>query len=283
MKGERKVPEWKLKEVEEIKGFIKGKKIVGLINLAGLQSTQLQEIRKKLRGKADIRISKSVLVQKAFETSRKPEFKELEKYLGGPCGLIVSDEDPFKLSIFLKKNKSKIAAKPGTIAEKEIIVPAGETDMPPGPALAEFKVAGIDARIEKGKIAIAKDCVVAKPGQKITPQIAAALAKLGIKPMEAGIEILALTEKGVVYPAKALDIDTDKIAEEFRLAHAYALNLSVVSAYTSKASIGHILQKAASNARNFAYNAKIITKENVGQLLALGVAHANALGSKIPA
>lgn len=171
--NERKVPQWKLDEVEEIKNFVKGKKVVGLINLVGLQSTQLQEIRKKLRGKADIKISRIVLIRKAFGGMKKKEFTELENYLNDPCGIIVSDEDPFRLSLFLKKNKSRVAAKSGTISDREIIVPAGETDMPPGPALAEFKSVGIDARIDKGKIAIAKDCIVVKPGQKISPSLPA--------------------------------------------------------------------------------------------------------------
>lgn len=238
---------------------------------------------KKLRGKADIKISRSVLVQKAFEGSRKSELKELEKLLAGPCGLIVSDEDPFQLSVFLKKNKSKVAAKPGWIADREVMVPAGETDMMPGPVLAEFKAVGIDARIDKGKIAIGKDSIVAKPGQKISQQLAAALMKLGVKPMEAGIELVALTERGMLYSAKVLDIDSGKMLEDIKLGHAYALNLAVASAYPTKESISFIIQKAATNARNFAFNAKIITKENISQFLALGTAHANALGSKISA
>lgn len=280
MNEERKVPQWKLDEVGEIRDFVKGRKVVGLINLVGLQSTQLQEIRKKLRGKAEIRVSRTVLIKKAFEGMKKKEFSELENYMGDSCGIIVSDEGPFKLSVFLKKNKSRIAAKPGSIADKEILVPAGETDMPPGPVLAEFKSVGIDARIDKGKIAIAKDCIVAKPGQKISTQLAGALTKLGIKPMEAGIELLVLSENGIIYPAKVLDIDVDMTVSQIKLAHLYALNLAVFSAYPTKESVGLMLQKAARNARNLALNAEIITKENIGQLLAIGVAHANALKSK---
>lgn len=98
--------------------------------------------------------------------------------------------------------------------------------------------------------------------------------------MEAGIELLALTEKGITYPAKALDIDVDRTVDEFKLAHSYALNLAVFSAYPTRESIGFLLRKAASNARNLALNAEIITKDNIGLLLAMGAGHANALKLK---
>ena len=277
MPNEREVAGWKIAEVKELEQFIDDKKVVGILDLENLPSKQLQEIRKKLRGKADIRISKSILIQKAIENLKRKDLKKLESYMDGPAGIIVSDEDPFMLYRFLKKNRSKALAKPGMIAPNDIIVPAGGTDIPAGPALAEFKIAKIDVKLNKGKIEIAHDSLVAKKGEPITPQVSSALAKLGITPIEIGLKINAIIEKGLVYTPEVLDIDEEKFMAKLVGAYHSALNLSVNAGYPNKESIKIMIQKAYSNAMNLAVNAEIPTKGSIGMILAKATGRAGAL------
>lgn len=275
------VAQWKTDEVKELERFIDEKKVVGIVDIEGLPSRQMQEIRKKLRGRADIKVSKSILIKIAVENLKREDLKRLESYMEGPTGIIVSDEDPFLLYKFLKKNRSKALAKAGMTAPQDIVVPAGDTDMPAGPVLSELKMAKIDVRLSKGKIVVAKDSLVAKKGETITQQAASALAKLGITPMEIGLKINAIVEKGIVYTPDVLDIDEEKFMQDLVGAYRSALNLSVNAGYPNSTSIKVMIQTAYSRARNLAVNADILTKDTVGSILAKAISQAGALAQAL--
>lgn len=266
-KENAKITEWKKREVEEIKKMFGSKKIVGIIDIHNLPSAQFQEIRKKLRGKADIKISKLNLIQRAIDASKDEKLKKLENYIKGPSGIIVSDENPFSIFKFIKQNRSRTFAKPGMIAEEDIIVPAGETDIPPGPALSELKIAGIDVRIDKRKIVVAKDSIVTKKGEAVTPEKASALSKLGITPREIGLEISVLLEGNLVYTPDILDIDEEAFAQKLQDLYLNALNLSVNAGYYNKESVEILVQKACSEAMNLALNANVFNKQTIENIL----------------
>jgi len=155
--------------------------------------------------------------------------------------------------------------------------------MPAGPALAELKMAKIDVKLDKGKIAIASDCHVAKKGDVITLQLASALAKLNITPMEIGLKIIAVVEKGLVYMPDVLDIDEEKFMADLTGAYRNALNLSVNAGYPTKDSIKIMIQTAYRNSRNLAVNAGITTKETIGLILAKATGQAGALAEALKA
>lgn len=278
---QNKVADWKIAEVKELEKFIDDKKVVGVVDMENLPSKQLQEIRKKLRGKADIKVSKSILIKLAIENMKRTDLKKLEEYMEGPTGIIISDEDPFMLYRLIKRNRSKALAKPGMTAPMDIIVPAGETDMPAGPVLSELKMAKIDVRLDKGKIIVASDSLVAKKGDIITNQVSSALAKLGITPVEIGLKVDAMLEKGIVYTADVLDIDEEKFMHDLVGAYNWALNLSVNAGYPNRESIKIMVQKAYRSAFNLAVNADILTKETVGRILAKANSQAGALAGTL--
>jgi large subunit ribosomal protein L10 len=273
------IPQWKIEKVEEIAEFLGKYPVIGIISLEGLPSSQFQEIRKKLRGKAEIRISKNVLIEKAIEKLGNENLKKITEYVEGPCGIIASHEDPFRLAIFLKRNRSKTFAKPGSTAAKDIVVSAGETDMPAGPALAELKAVKIEVRLDKGKIVVAKDSLVAKPGDVISAQLASALSRLGVKPVEIGLNVLVFYDNGKVYTASMLDFDEMKFLEEIQAGYINALNLSVDAGYPNSISIMYLLQNAYRNALNLALDANIFTEQTTGQILAKAEANVAALSN----
>ena len=279
MKEKGIVPEWKLKEVEKVTQLLNDNDIIGIIDLHSLPSPQFQAIKKKLRGKAEVKITKSLFVRRALEKVKDKDKKKLIDYVDGPMGLIFTKENPFKLFKFLKQNRSKANAKPGQIAEFDLIAPAGETDIPVGPALSELKVAGINCRIDKGKIVIVKDSILIKAGEEVTEQAAAALSKLGIKPMDIGIGLKAVYEKGVVYLPDVLNIDEDEFMATLQTCHVNAINLSVNAGYPTKQTIKLMIQNAFSKARNLSVNTGIMTKETAKLIIAKASNEMNALKS----
>ena len=278
---EGQVAEWKKKEVEKVTKLLNDNNVIGIIDLHSLPSSQFQAIKKKLRGQAEVKITKSLFIRRALEKVKDNEKKKLVDYVEGPVGLIFSKENPFKLFQFLKKNRSKAAAKPGQTAEFDLVVPAGETDIPVGPALSELKVAGVNCKIDKGKIVVVKDSVLTKKGEEVTEQQAAALSKLGIKPMDIGISLKAVYENGIVYAPDVLNIDEEQFMKNLQGCYSAAVNLSVNAGYPTKQTIELMIQNAFSKARNLALNANVLNKETAEFILGKAFNEMNALKSTL--
>ena len=56
------VAEWKKEEVKELKSIIDQYDVIGLVDLENIPAKQLQEMRRTLKGKAVIRMSKINLI-----------------------------------------------------------------------------------------------------------------------------------------------------------------------------------------------------------------------------
>ncbi|MBI5159473.1 50S ribosomal protein L10 [Candidatus Micrarchaeota archaeon] len=265
----------KQETLERVAKQLQEASVVALIDLRNLPDSQFQSVKKKLRGKATFAVVKSNLIKLAIEKTGKA--KELLEHIKGPSALVFSSINPFELFKFMKQNKGKAAAKPGQIAPFDLIVPAGETTLPPGPVLSELKTAGIDARIAGGKVVIGKDSTVAKTGVKIKPEVAKALQKLGIQPFEVMVRIPAVWETGVVYAYDVLNIDEEKFMRDLSSASGQAFNLSFNIAYPTTANISLLIAKAVNDSRNLAFNAEIYEKEIIDLLLAKANAQAKAL------
>jgi len=144
------VSEIKKKEVKLLKEILSKNEIIGILDLTNLPSAQFQKLKNKLKKVMSIRVSKKSLIKLAISSSieNKKGIEKLEEYLENTMpALLVSKEDPFKLSNKLLKNKSRMAAKPGQISPKNIEIPEGPTSFPAGPVVGELGAAGIKAAI----------------------------------------------------------------------------------------------------------------------------------------
>jgi large subunit ribosomal protein L10 len=252
--------------VDELAEKIKKAKTIAVVNLTQLPDKQFSLIKKKLRGKALFVVAKNTLIKRAVEKAKRGQ--ELLTHVNAPTALVFTDMNPFELVGFVRKNKGKAAAKPGQIAPFDLIVPAGETSLPPGPVLSELKSAKIQAQIQGGKVVISKDSTVAKKGEKITDLAAKALQKLGIEPFEIGMNISAALEDGTVYKQDVLEIDEEKLLADFAQAHQNALNLSVEIGYVTAQNIEILIGKAVRSAKAVALDAKMDDKSAVDKTLA---------------
>ena len=62
------------------------------------------------------------------------------------------------------KTKYSWGLKGGDIAPNELVIPAGNTGINPGPVLSEFKESNVPTKIDQGTIWVSKDTIVAKVG-----------------------------------------------------------------------------------------------------------------------
>jgi len=242
------VREEKIKEVEELDKLIEEYPVIGLIDMFKLPSKQLQEIRKNLREKALIKMTKKSLLELAIKKSKKQGIDELEKLIPEQPAIVFTKLDPFKFYSMVEKLRSPAFAKEGDIVQIDIKVSAGPTSLLPGPVISELTRVGIPAGIEEGRIAIKKDVIVAKGGEKISKYLAAALRKLKIESIEVGLNIVVIFD-GKIYGKDLLElviIYPEKLKEGFN----QALNLSVNISYPTKENIKYLLVKAFNTAKS---------------------------------
>jgi large subunit ribosomal protein L10 len=234
----------KKKTVKELVELIKTKRTFLIASIRNIPASQFQEISKKLRGGVVVKVPKKNLILKALEVAGETVGKDIEARLSDNTAMLFSDMDCFELAAELVKNKSPAKAKPGQEAPEDLEVPAGPTDLIPGPAISELGALGIQIQIDKGKINIKDAKVVTKKGQKISAPVADLLSKLDIKPFS--ISLIPL----VGYDSKEkkvylnIQIDIEKAIAELKTAFGKALPFAVQIGYTCEDTIGFLLQKA---------------------------------------
>ena len=201
----------KKQEVETIKNALLQHKVICIFDLNTLPSKQLQLIRNKLRNKIEVHVKKKRFIKRAIdEIKAQKDLSHLLPFLDkGVPSLILTNEDPFSVYKSIKSSKSMAFAKPGQIAPKDLVVEAGPTNFPPGPIIGELGQAGIIAAVEQGKVVIKRETVIVKQGDVITQKKADVLAKLGIQPMEIGLNIIAAYDNGTIYQQSILDVDEE--------------------------------------------------------------------------
>ena len=275
----RPVPEWKKKVVEEIKGYLRKYKYVLIADLYKVRAAQLQELRRALRGKALIKVLKNTLFSRAIDDldGQKEGLQALKAYLRGQNIFIFTNENPFKMARTIDQFKVKVLPSPGDVATNDIVIPAGNTGLPPGPIISTFGSLGIPTKIESGSIWIVKDTVVAKKGDVISHELAYILSKLDLKVLELGITLKAAYVDGIVIPGEELKLDIEGTKKAISEAFQEALNLSLNIAYPTSENTPLLLQMAHIRALSVALAASYPSKDTIGLLLAKAEAEANAL------
>ncbi|MBI4019710.1 MAG: 50S ribosomal protein L10 [Candidatus Aenigmarchaeota archaeon] len=269
----------KLNTVKEVREMVSQYPVIGVLNMHKLPGKQLHDMRNKLRGEVMIRVVKKRLITRIFEGGNG--MASLGKYITGEPALLMTRMNPFRLARLLSESKSTAAAKPGDIAPREIIVRAGPTPFPPGPIIGEFQRAKIPAKVDGDKISIKEDTVVAKEGQVIEKPLADMLAKLGIEPIEIGLNLVAVYDNGTIYTRDVLFIPQEKYLSDLRQGANSAFNLTLNMGYYTRENIRLFLGRAYREAMAVAMESGMITKETIGPLLAKGHNAAQYLKGKV--
>ncbi len=275
-----RIPEWKIREVEELVDLIKKHKVIGLAYLEGLPTAQLQQIRKRLRGKVVFRVTKNTLMKLALRKAGI-ENEDLFKLLHGQNLILFTNLNPFELALLLEEQKTYIYYKPGDIADQEIIIPAGNTGLSPGPILSTFSKLKIPIRMQGNTIWVAKDTKVAKPGDKISEELASILQKLGIALKEVLIRVKAVYEDGLVIPGDQLKLDLNEYRGNIIRAYLNALALGSEIAWDVPEALELAIRKAFLRALTLSAEAGFVTPENAEYVLTRAIAKALALAAAV--
>lgn len=274
-------PQKKTQMYKQIQELPRKYKVIALVRMEKVRSSQLLPLRKKFKDEVEIISVKDKVAQKALASLNMPALGKMVEKLVGQCVLMFTNMSPHKLNILLGKNKIMLVARGGDKASIDVVIKAGNTGITPGPILTDFKEAGIATKIDQGTVWITKDSTAAKKGDVISAKLATLLSKLDVKPVEAGITLSAALEENIIYNQEELVIDIEKYREAFARAHQEALALSIEVGYVTKENVNSILARAAQHARSLAIESGYLTEETKRQTLQKGHAQATALASKL--
>jgi large subunit ribosomal protein L10 len=253
-KGRKEVRPEKIKLVEDLTNLLNKYPVIGILDLCKTPASALQKIKMNLKGKAVIRVAKKRMILFALKKANKENLKE---YIRGYPALMLTNEDPFKLFLMIKRQMVPASAKPGDVPEEDIEVKAGPTELMPGPAISTLTKVKLPAKVEAGKIAIMRDKVVCKAGEPVSLDMASALQLLKLQPMRVGLNVVVFDERGTVYKAEDMFVDEEKLLNDIRMAIHNAFNLSINADYPTKETIGFMLAKAQMEAKSLEAELKL--------------------------
>lgn len=242
--------------------------VIAISKMSKVRATQLMTIRKKFRTTMKIKVIKNRVAQRSFEkTNNRQGLSDLSKELEGQCALLFTNISPFKLNLLFDKNKVFMPAKGGDFATKDILIPAGNTGIPPGPVLSEFKEANVPTKIDQGSIWVSKDTVVVRSGSIISQKLASLMSKLNIKPVEAGISVSIAIANGLLLRENDLKINLDEYGKELAISFQQAISLAMEAAYPIPETIRGLVLKTHQNAMSLAIQSGYVSSDTIVSLL----------------
>jgi large subunit ribosomal protein L10 len=276
----QQVLEEKSSEVAAIKDIFKEYKSVGIASLKKVRASQLQELKKTMKGQVYLRVLKNTLIKIAIEEMNQAELKKLEEYLEGSNVFLFTDLNPFKLALLLERGKVRTTAKAGDTAAEDVVVPASNTGQPPGPVISQLNAVGLPTKIENGSVWVSKDTLVVRRGEVINDRLAGVLSKLGIKSVELGISMRAVFDNGLMITGDQLKVDVAATRKSVEASNQEAFALALSIGYATKETIKPLLQTAHQKAVALSVGAAIPTKETIADLIRKANAEAACLQEK---
>lgn len=268
--------------IRELCDLIPKYKTICLIDLSRAPTSQFKELKKVLSKYGLVRVVKNNLLIKALETLKLRNYEEVAESLSGPNAVFLTNLNAFEVVSLCRRLRSKRFAKPNDIATSEVVIPSGPTGIPPGPSLSMFGKLKIPTQVREGFIWIAKDVTVAKPGDKISNELASLLRKLGIKVVDVGLNIKMVYDEGLVFTkVDELVIDVDSFKNDLLSSARMAFNLAVNTAIPLPEVVPTLLSKAYLNALSISAEAGILTSTNIHFALSRAVSKAAILASLI--
>ncbi|CAA0817306.1 60S acidic ribosomal protein P0-1 [Striga hermonthica] len=207
-------------------------------------STQLQNIRRGLRGDSVVLMGKNTMMKRSVrlhaDKTGNQDILSLIPLLVGNVGLIFTKGDLKEVSDEVAKYKVGAPARVGLVAPIDVVVPPGNTGLDPSQT-SFFQVLNIPTKINKGTVEIITAVELIKKGDKVGSSEAALLSKLAIRPFSYGLVVLSVYDNGSVFSPEVLDLTDDDLVEKFAAGVSMLTSLSLAIAYPTLSAAPHLL------------------------------------------
>ncbi len=272
----------RLRKEEIVRKIVEGAKEFPTVMFADFGRSPadfLQRIRKELAPDTKLMVVKKRLVPIAFS---KVDFREglnkLLDHMPQRLMIIFSKESPWGLYQKLREKTVNVDILPGEVAKEDIVIPAGPTDLAPGPILTDLRALGVPTKIVGGKISISEDFVIVRKGEKVQAQIAEILKALGIKPVEVRLEVSgAVDREGIFWSPEVLAKTREEILEELGRAAGAGIALAIEQGIVTDKTVEPIVARAAQKALALASEIGWVSPKTAELILRKAAARARAL------
>ena len=120
------IPQWKRDETDELIEFVETYDSIGVVDITGIPSKQLQDMRRELHGTAALRVSRNTLMRRAL-TEVEEGHDDLAEHVTGQVGLIGTNDNPFGLYQQLEASKTPAPINAGEVTPNDIVIREGDT------------------------------------------------------------------------------------------------------------------------------------------------------------
>jgi len=284
--GKHKIPQWKMDEVEHLVGLFKEYSNVAVIEVAKLNDRQIQEMRKILRGKATIRMSKKSLQLRAIDNyrqeSKKENLVEFADRIPGQAAFCFTNLNIFELKKIFNQSEWMVPAKPDEITPVDIWVRAGDTGLPTGQVISELNMTlRLPTSLQNDTIWIREDTQTHHAGDFVDVKQAAVLKKLGINPIESLIKIHYAWSDGEIIPEEILYMDMEQFQKDLTSAYLSAQNLAIELGIVDKETIKPMIQKAHRGALGLIFKLPVYFEDLRDEYIRKAASNANTINAMV--
>lgn len=253
---------WKAKYFEKLDGFLNEYNKLLIVGVDNVGSSQMQQIRIKLRGSGELLLGKNTMMRKSIRghLEQNPALEKLLPSVVQNMGFVFTKGDLSTVRDICTSNKVKAPAKAGAIAPVDVWIPATVTTMGPEKT-SFFQALSINTKITRGTIEILTDVHLIKKGDKVGASEATLLNMMGISPFQYGLEVLSVYDNGSVYSPEILDIKTEDVLKKFLEGVRTVASVSLGINYPTVASAPHIIANGFKNVLSIAAVTDITFKQ----------------------
>ena len=286
MSKKKQIPKWKLEEVNRLLDLFRNYETIAILDVSKINDKQIQEIRKNLRGKAVLRMSKKALQVRAIDQykkeSNKKNIEELAKKIPGQSTLLFTNMDVFEIKKTFEAHKWMIPAKPEEITPVDIWVPEGDTALPTGQVISELNmILRLSTMIKNDTIWIRENKMTHKAGDSVSVKEAAILKKLRVKPIESVIKIHFAWSNGKIIPTEVLYMNMEQFQKEFASCYISAQTLAIELGVIDDETITPLVQKAQREAIALLFESKIFAEEMLEEYFRKAVSSAIVINAAV--
>jgi large subunit ribosomal protein LP0 len=237
-----------------------------LVDITNVGSVQIQKCRQALSLNSVMIIGKNTLIRKVLKQhiKHKENLELFSSFITGNVGIIFSETEPYIIREILISNKVPASAKPGQISQCDVIIPSGQTDLPPE-ATSFFQALNIQTKIQKGQIEIISPINLLKKGQLVGNSESILLQKLNITPFSYEVKITQIYDFNCVYDTSVFDIKPEKILEKIQSKMSELDLISIYIKYPTVTYLKNLVKKTIINLSVLAGFFNYEIKKNIKQ------------------
>lgn len=238
--------------MSQFQGYLEEYSKMLIVQADNVASSQMQSIRKALRGKAVVNMGKNTLMKRAMTDYKEDVDKKfnnaenaekvwpLYNLLKGNVGIVFTNSPLSEIRDIIDANKVGAPARQGAISPVRVTVPAGNTGQEPTKT-SFFQALNIPTKITRGTVEIIADHLLLEPGQKVGNSEAVLLQMMNILPFSYGLKVEQVYEDGSFYSPAVLDIKEEDILAKFQEGVSTVAALSLQVGLPNEASIPHTI------------------------------------------